>query len=110
MQGAGRLKDGHTECLVVLEKPKSAIAEAYRACRTGLLFAAKQQGMRVFLVTSPSAGDGKSTTAINLAMCFAQGGQKTLIIDADLRRPRCHVYLGYLWGQSERLRCWRFNR
>lgn len=75
-------------------KQTSAANEAYRSCRTAMLFMAKENNAKSILVTSPSAGDGKSTTAANLAICFAQAGYKTVLVDADLRRPRCHVYLG----------------
>lgn len=88
-------RDGtHSHCLVTIDKPKSKLSEAYRACRTTLLFMAKQHGLKTFLITSPSAGDGKSTSSLNLAACFAQGGLKTVVVDADLRRPRCHFYMG----------------
>jgi capsular exopolysaccharide synthesis family protein len=80
--------------IITIEKPKSPTAEAYRACRTAMLFMSKQQSLKTFLVTSPVAGDGKSTTALNLAVSFAQGGMKTVIVDADLRRPRVDQYLG----------------
>ena len=75
-------------------KQTSAANEAYRSCRTAMLFLAKEHNAKTILVTSPSAGDGKSTTAANLAICFSQAGYKTVLVDADLRRPRCHVYLG----------------
>jgi capsular exopolysaccharide synthesis family protein len=80
--------------IITIEKPKSPTSEAYRACRTAMLFMSKQQNMKTFLITSPITGDGKSTTALNLAVSFAQGGMKTVIVDADLRRPRVDQYLG----------------
>ena len=91
---SGKFREGHAETLVTVRKPQSPVSEAYRACRTAMLFMAKQQNLKTFLITSAAAGDGKSTTSLNLAMCFAQGGLKTVIVDADLRRPRCHAYLG----------------
>ncbi len=94
MSHSRAFQSGHADTLVTVDKPKSPTAETYRACKTAMLFMAKQQSLKTFLITSPAAGDGKSTTSLNLAMCFAQGGQKTLIVDADLRRPRCHAYLG----------------
>lgn len=94
MSSSGKFSAGHAETLVTVDKPKSPVAEAYRACRTAMLFLARQQQLKTFLITSPAAGDGKSTTSLNLAMCFAQGGLRTVIVDADLRRPRCHAYLG----------------
>lgn len=87
-------KSDHAETLVLVDKPKSAAAEAIRTCRTAMLFAARQQQSQVFMVTSPSVGDGKTTTACNLAISFAQGGSRVALVDADLRRPRCHQYLG----------------
>ncbi len=87
------LKKTQNVGLVTVDKPRSPAAEAYRSCRTSMLFASSQQNARTFLVTSPSAGDGKTTTACNIALCFAQGGNRTVLLDADLRRPRCDVYL-----------------
>ena len=89
-----KFKDGRASELVTVNRPKSAAAEAYRACRTSLLFSAHQHDAKVLLISSPNAGDGKSTTATNLALSFAIGGHKTVLVDADLRKPRCNKYLG----------------
>lgn len=72
--------------LVTHEDPRSPVAEAYRSLRTNLAFARAREAMRVMVLTSPGPSDGKSTTVANLAITFAQQGQRTLIIDADLRR------------------------
>ena len=72
----------------VYHQPRSPAAEVFRVMRTGLLVDAKTTGHQVFQITSPLPGDGKSTTSVNLAMAFAQAGKRTLIIDADLRKPR----------------------
>ncbi len=64
----------------------SEVAEAYRAIRTTISFGAPPNA-KTFLVTSPTSGEGKSTCSSNLAISFAQGGQRTLLIDADMRRP-----------------------
>ena len=72
----------------VFHEPKSPEAEVYRVVRTGLLMDARKHGQQVIQVTSPLPGDGKSTTSVNVAMAFAQTGKKTLLIDADLRKPR----------------------
>jgi len=75
----------------VLLQPDSPEAEAYRTVRTALFFGTSTTGMRTLLVTSPSAGDGKSTLVGNLAIAMAQAGQNTLVLDADLRKPMQHV-------------------
>jgi capsular exopolysaccharide synthesis family protein len=66
--------------------PRSPVAEAYRSLRTNLAFARAQEQMRVLVLTSPGPADGKSTTVANLAITFAQQGQRTLLVDGDLRR------------------------
>jgi tyrosine-protein kinase Etk/Wzc len=72
--------------IVTHADPRSPVAEAYRSLRTNLAFARVRGGMRSLLLTSPGPADGKSTTVANLAITFAQQGQRTLLIDADLRR------------------------
>ena len=66
--------------------PRSPVAEAYRSLRTNLAFARAHEAMRILILTSPGPADGKSTTVANLAITFAQQGQRTLLIDGDLRR------------------------
>ncbi len=75
---------------VVRLKPRSVVAEAYRTIRTSIFFGVSKGGARTILVTSPAPGDGKTTLASNLAIAMAQAGQRTLIIDADLRKPKQH--------------------
>jgi capsular exopolysaccharide synthesis family protein len=72
--------------LVTHADPRSPVAEAYRSLRTNLAFARTTQPVQTIVVASPGPGDGKSTTAANLAITFAQQGQRTLLIDADMRR------------------------
>ncbi len=72
----------------------SALAESYRQLRTSILFATPGQTPKTLLVTSSRPGEGKTTTAVNLAYCLAQIGANVLIIDADLRRPRLHSIFG----------------
>lgn len=68
--------------------------EAYRSIRTSLLFAAPADPLRTVLVTSSQPGEGKTATSVNLAMSLCELGNRVLLIDADLRRPRCHGELG----------------
>lgn len=70
--------------------PRHPIAEAYRTIRTNLHFANVDGGVNTFLVTSPSPGDGKSTTTANVAISMAQMGMSVLLVDADLRKPSLH--------------------
>lgn len=70
--------------------PKSIFAEAYRTIRTAVFFGIPHQEAKTILITSPAPGDGKTTVASNLAITMAQAGQKTLLLDADLRKPMQH--------------------
>jgi len=79
---------------IVHLEPKSVIAEAYRTVRTAIFFGVPKGKARTILVTSPSSGDGKSTLASNLGITMAQAGQKTLILDADFRKPIQHNIFG----------------
>jgi succinoglycan biosynthesis transport protein ExoP len=74
--------------------PKSVDAEAFRGLRTTLFFKLEGEGHKVIQVTSPNMGDGKTTLATNLAVSIAQSGKRTLLIDADFRRPRLHKMFG----------------
>jgi capsular exopolysaccharide synthesis family protein len=69
---------------------ESKHAEAYRVLRTNLLFSRKDEKLNTIVVVSAGAGEGKSTTTINLATVFAQAGNRVLIVDSDLRRPTLH--------------------
>lgn len=77
-----------------LGDPRSAFSEAYRSVRTSLQFSTEEGVPKCLLVTSPSASEGKSTTALTLARNFAQLGRRVLLIDADLRNPSLHRVLG----------------
>jgi capsular exopolysaccharide synthesis family protein len=92
------------------EGDESPHAEAYRVLRTNILFAGrKSETQTTFSVVSGGAGEGKTTTMFNLAVVFAQMGDRILIVDSDLRRPSMHRYLkvsnnigltNYLLGQA----------
>jgi len=79
---------------ITFTAPKSSFAEGIRTLRTNLMFMAPDNPPRLLLVTSPGPGEGKTMTSVNMAIAMAQSGQKTLIIDADMRRPRLHKALG----------------
>lgn len=72
---------------ILNERSPFAMQEAYRTLRTNIRFALRGEGCKRFCITSSSQGEGKSITMLNLAITFAETGQKVLLIDADLRRP-----------------------
>jgi polysaccharide biosynthesis transport protein len=74
--------------------PSSLSAESYRNLRTALLFALGGSKLSSLLITSSTAGEGKSTVSSNLASSFAQAGRRILLVDADLRLPRLHKVFG----------------
>jgi capsular exopolysaccharide synthesis family protein len=76
--------------LVMLTSPMSPESESYRQVRTSLNLARGEASAKVILVTSPEPGEGKTTTASNLAISFAQAGRSVLLVDADLRQPTVH--------------------
>jgi capsular exopolysaccharide synthesis family protein len=65
-------------------------AEAFRGIRTSVMFSSAEEGPRSVLVTSTQPTEGKSVVAVNLAMALAQGGQRVLLIDGDMRKPQVH--------------------
>ena len=79
--------------LLIEEGAESPHAEAYRVLRTNLMFARKDDKLNTAAVVSAGAGEGKSTTVLNLATVFAQSGQRIVVVDSDLRRPTLHKLL-----------------
>ncbi len=75
---------------IVEEKPKSVASENYRVLRTNIQYSSFDKEIKSIVITSSVPGEGKSTTAGNLALSFAQTSQKTIIIDCDLRKPTLH--------------------
>ena len=77
--------------LATLLYPRSGVAEAYRTLRTNIDFSSVDAPIRTLLVTSSLPGEGKTVTASNLAVVFAQAGRRVLLVDADLRKPGVHL-------------------
>jgi capsular exopolysaccharide synthesis family protein len=75
---------------IVIKEPLSALAESYRGIRTAIQLSFSDNPPKKILMSSAVMGEGKTTTAINLAMIIAQSDQRVLLIEADLRRPRFH--------------------
>jgi receptor protein-tyrosine kinase len=95
--------------LVTLVEPKAPAAEAYRTLRTAVSFVASERGMKTLMVASAESGEGKTTTAGNLAVVLAQAGKQVILLSADLRKPRVHRFFDlpndvgvvtYLAGES----------
>lgn len=80
-------------CIVTQHDPKSPISEAYRTLRTNFQFATLASKAKSVMVTSAVPGEGKTTTAVNLAVTMADRGMRVLIVDTDLRRPQVHRVL-----------------
>jgi capsular exopolysaccharide synthesis family protein len=86
--------DATKKPLLTQTSAQSPRAESFRQIRTNLQFAHVSHASKAVLVTSSLPGEGKSTTATNLAIAMAQAGQSVVLVDADLRRPRVDEYLG----------------
>ncbi|MBT2515742.1 polysaccharide biosynthesis tyrosine autokinase [Arthrobacter sp. ISL-30] len=87
-------QDAATRPLLTQVAPQSPRAESFRQLRTNLQFANVSGRAKTVLITSSLPGEGKSTTATNLAIALAQSGQTVCLVDADLRRPMVNEYLG----------------
>jgi non-specific protein-tyrosine kinase len=80
--------------LITLTHPRTAAAEAFRSLRTNLMFSSVENPIHTLLVTSAYAGEEKSVLLANLAVTFAQSGNKTILVDSDMRKPSQHT----IWG------------
>lgn len=96
--------------MVVLEHPKSAVSESFRSLRSAINYIAPDKKSKKILVTSSVSGEGKTFTSMNLASAMALGSKKTVVVDADLRRPKLASYFNgkgkiglstYLIGKAE---------
>jgi capsular exopolysaccharide synthesis family protein len=85
---------GDTSDVIAITAPRHVAAEAYRMLRTNLRFAPPDRPNRVLSVSSPSPGDGKSTTVVNFAATVAVQGKTVLIVDGDMRKGTLHSKLG----------------
>lgn len=92
MKGGGNRKEIYQ--LAALLYPRSGTAEAYRTLVTNIEFASADAPLRTLLVVSALPAEGKTVTASNVAVVFAQAGRRVLLVDADLRRPGIHRMFG----------------
>jgi len=95
--GSGELQDRD---LYIFNKPKSRAAECCRSIRTNLLFSAADRDLSVLTVSSPNPQEGKTTSVIYLGTTMAQSGQRVLLVDTDMRRPRLHKSMGVSRGKG----------
>lgn len=103
--GSGKGKRPEAGFVVSAALPRSAEAEAYRELRTAYLTLAEGAHPHLLVVTSAMPGEGKSTTAVNLAATLGQIGRRVLLVDTDLRRPMVHRIVGVTpeWGVTHAL-------
>jgi capsular exopolysaccharide synthesis family protein len=86
--------DDNTRDLYVHREPTSPIAECCRALRTNVLFSSADHPTKTIVVSSANPREGKTTSVIYLGTTMAQSGQRVLLVDTDMRRPRLHVSMG----------------
>ena len=86
--------------LIIHEENLSSLREAYRQLRTSVLLSAAGRSMKIFMIASSQPNEGKTTTAINLALTLEQTQSKVVIIDADMRHPSLHAIFGLEGGKG----------
>ena len=94
MAGRSKKPQGPVPPLITESDPKSPASEAYRTLRTNIQFAGLDQPAKSIVITSASAGEGKTTTVANFGVVAAQAGTRVCAIDSDLRRPALHRIFG----------------
>jgi polysaccharide biosynthesis transport protein len=90
----GEFKDNKERDRYVFEHPTSHVAECCRSLRTNIMFSAAERQLKTIVVSSAHQGEGKTTTVIYLGTTMAQSGQRVLLVDTDMRRPRLHESMG----------------
>jgi succinoglycan biosynthesis transport protein ExoP len=93
LQSTGRRATGHSADIVTAHGAQSLIGESYRTLRTALLLSRAGARPKITLITSALPNEGKTAVTVNTAIVLAHTGAQVLIIDADLRKPRCHKVL-----------------
>lgn len=86
-------RDARRAHLVTAAAPMSATAESYRGLRTAIQYAGLERPLKIILITSAGAGEGKTTLLSNLALAFAQAGKRVAVVGCDLRKPRVHEFM-----------------
>lgn len=102
----GTAKSDLPSRLIASNDPKSIASESYRSLRTNLQFITSQRQIRSVLVTSSSAGEGKSATTANLATVLAQAGKRVILLSTDLRRPTLGGYFGIYDVEANGITTW----
>lgn len=82
------------QSLITFSNPKSPISEAYRVLRTNIQYTSIDKPLKTLTITSSGPGEGKTTTTINTAITFVQAGNRVLVVDGDLRKPKVHKLMG----------------